>query len=72
MAVGDAPIALRSIQSLRGQAPTPATIQAAAESLDAEIDPPSDLHATTAYRRHLVKRLAGRTLTRAVERAAQC
>lgn len=69
MAVGDAPIRVRSIEALRGRQPSPETIREAAESLDGEIDPPNDLHATTAYRRHLVKSLARTTLTRAVERA---
>lgn len=71
MAVGDAPIRIRSIEALRGLPPTPETIRAAAESLDDEIDPPTDLHATAAYRRHVVKSLARSTLTRAVERACQ-
>lgn len=71
MAVGDAPIRVRAIEALRGEQPTPETISAAAESLDGEIDPPNDLHATAAYRRHLVKSLARTTLTRAVERAQQ-
>lgn len=71
MAVGDAPIHVRAIEALRGQQPTPETIREAAESIDAEIDPPNDLHATAAYRRHLVKGLARATLARAVERARQ-
>ncbi|HEY0735185.1 MAG TPA: xanthine dehydrogenase family protein subunit M [Herpetosiphonaceae bacterium] len=71
MAVGDAPIRVRAIEALRGQQPTPETIREIAESLDGEIDPPNDLHATAAYRRHLVKSLVRTTLTRAVERARQ-
>ena len=71
MAVGDAPIRVRAIEALRGQQPTSEMIREAAESIEGEIDPPNDLHATAAYRRHLVKRLACATLARAVERAQQ-
>lgn len=71
MAVGDAPIRVRAIEALRGQQPTPEIIHEAAESIDNKIDPPNDLHATAAYRRHLVKSLARTTLTRAIARARQ-
>ncbi|HEX6289324.1 MAG TPA: xanthine dehydrogenase family protein subunit M [Herpetosiphonaceae bacterium] len=72
LAVGDIPVPIRSVtQALRGAQPTEDAIRAAVESIDAEIDPPTDLHATAAYRRYLVKNLARSTLLRAVERACQ-
>ena len=37
--------------------------------MDGDIDPAADIHATAAYRRHLARMLAGRTLARAVARA---
>jgi carbon-monoxide dehydrogenase medium subunit len=72
LAVGDMPMPIRPVADLlRGVQPTPEAIRAAAETIDAVIDPPSDLHATAAYRRYLVKGLARNTLTQAVERARQ-
>jgi carbon-monoxide dehydrogenase medium subunit len=53
---------------LVGETPTPEAIQAAAAAVDADMDPPTDIHATAAYRRHLARVLAGRVLGRAVER----
>ncbi len=68
--IGDGPVhVLAASDVLRGVQPTEEAIRAASEAVDAEIDPPSDIHATAAYRRHLVKVLARRTLMRAVERA---
>jgi carbon-monoxide dehydrogenase medium subunit len=57
-------------KTLAGQRPSPAAIEAAADaaaSQDAE--PGSDVHASSAYRRHLTRVLVKRVLTRAVERA---
>jgi carbon-monoxide dehydrogenase medium subunit len=68
--VGDGPVVTASASNvLIGEQPTDEAIRAAAEALDADIDPPSDIHATAAYRRHLAKVLARRTLARAIERA---
>ena len=71
LSAGDGPvIAHHAAEMLKGQAPTPALIRAAAEKAAAdEIDPGSDIHASAAYRRHLAKVLASRTLTQAFERA---
>ena len=70
LAIGDGPvIAPAALAALQGAVPTPATVTAAAAAVDADIDPPTDIHATTAYRRHLARVLARQTLARAVERA---
>jgi xanthine dehydrogenase iron-sulfur cluster and FAD-binding subunit A len=45
-----------------GAEPTDAAIQAAAAAVDGDIDPPTDIHATAAYRRHLARVLAARVL----------
>ncbi len=70
LAIGDGPIFAPSVEALLlGVAPTAAAIQAAAAAVDADIDPPTDIHATAAYRRHLARVLAGRVLGRAAARA---
>ena len=56
---------------ITGERPNDAAIAAAADAagrLDA--DPASDVHASSAYRRHLAGVMVRRVLTRAVERAA--
>lgn len=56
---------------LAGQTLTPEAIEAAAQAAATQdVDPPSDIHATADYRRHLVKVLTRRALNLAVERAA--
>ncbi|MFL5734115.1 MAG: FAD binding domain-containing protein [Chloroflexia bacterium] len=68
--ISDGPIEVPAAgDALRGGKPEVEAIRAATEAVDPYIDPPSDIHATAAYRRHLVKVLARRTLERAVERA---
>lgn len=68
--IGDGPVESESAyRTLLGRKPTPEVIRAAAEAVDGDIDPPSDIHATAAYRRHLAKVLVGRALERAVARA---
>jgi carbon-monoxide dehydrogenase medium subunit len=68
--VGDGPVvAVSAAGALRGAQPTEEAIRAAADAVNADIDPPADIHATAAYRRHLAKVLARRVLARAVERA---
>lgn len=68
--VGDMPIVSQSVADvLRGEMPTPEVIRAAAEAVDSDIDPQSDIHATSDYRRHLAKVLVRRVLERAVARA---
>ena len=71
LSAGDGPvIARQAAEMLKGQAPTPELIQAAAEkAAEEEIDPGSDIHASAEYRRHLAKVLARRTLTQAFERS---
>ncbi len=71
--VGDAAVVSTSLsEALLGMLPTGEAIRNAVEAIEADIDPPSDIHATAAYRRHLAKVLARRTLSRAVERAEFC
>jgi carbon-monoxide dehydrogenase medium subunit len=68
--VGDAPVPSASVsEALAGVRPTAEAIRNAVDAIEADIDPQSDIHATAAFRRHLAKVLARRTLARAVERA---
>ena len=71
LSVGDRPLlATRAAAMLVGQTPTQEAIRAAAELAAAEeIDPTSDIHASSRYRRHLANVLTRRTLERAFERA---
>jgi carbon-monoxide dehydrogenase medium subunit len=69
--VGDGPVIARSVAvALEGMRPDPEVIGVAADAVQQDIDPPGDIHATEAYRRHLASVLTRRTLTRAAERAA--
>lgn len=72
LGVGEGPVlAARAARTLRGETPTAAVIRAAAEAAASkDVDPPGDIHASPAYRRHLVGTLTRRVLTRAFERAA--
>jgi len=47
----------------------PASIDAAIAAVRAGVEPPTDLHASSDYRRHLVGVLAGRALAAAWRRA---
>lgn len=68
--VGDGPVIARSAgQTLVGHPPSSEAIRAAAASLQQDIDPPGDIHASAAYRRHLAEILVREALHRAVERA---
>jgi CO/xanthine dehydrogenase FAD-binding subunit len=69
--VGDGPvIAHQAAEVLKDQPPTPDLVRAAAEAAgEKDIDPSSDIHASAAYRRHLVKVLARQALEKALERA---
>jgi carbon-monoxide dehydrogenase medium subunit len=70
-AIGEGPVLSTSASEvLQGVAPTEEAIRAAAEAVDADIDPDTDIHATAAYRRHLARVLARRVLGRAVERTS--
>jgi carbon-monoxide dehydrogenase medium subunit len=72
LSVGEGPIAAaRATAALTGQPPAESAIRAAAELAASEdIDPPSDLHASAAYRRQLTRVLVRRALLRATARAA--
>jgi len=69
--VGDGPmLASTAMGVLRGERLTDEAIAAAAEAASQkDVDPPSDVHATAAFRRHLVNVLVQRTLTQAIARA---
>jgi carbon-monoxide dehydrogenase medium subunit len=73
LSVGDGPVlATRAMAALVGSVPTAPRIEEAARlAAETEIDPPSDIHASSAYRRHLAKVLVRRALTRAAERAGK-
>ncbi len=71
LSVGDGPVLCSgAAAALVGQAPTAAAIRAAADAVNAQIDPPSDIHASARYRRQLARVLTQRALTRAFARAA--
>ncbi|CAN5478708.1 xanthine dehydrogenase family protein subunit M [soil metagenome] len=69
--VGDGPVlAIEAARALAGAEPTEEAIRAAADAAaHRDIDPPADIHASAAYRRHLVEVLVRRVLPRAFERA---
>ena len=71
LSVGEGPtLAVRAAAALAGEALDPESIGAAAELAATEdIDPPSDIHASAAYRRQLARVLTRRALTRAAARA---
>jgi aerobic carbon-monoxide dehydrogenase medium subunit len=71
LSVGDRPIvAEHAARDLVGEVPTAAVIRAAAESAARQdIDPTSDIHASSRYRRHLASVLTRRTVERAFARA---
>jgi aerobic carbon-monoxide dehydrogenase medium subunit len=70
--VGDGPVeAHQAAALLKGQVPTADLVAEAAEVAgQADVDPNSDINASAAYRRHLVKVLTRRALTEAFDRAA--
>ena len=70
--VGDRPmLAEHASRTLAGQLPSAESIRAAADAAATQdIDPPSDIHASARYRRHLANVLTRRALKRAFERAA--
>ena len=70
LSVGDGPVRATSAeQALEGLPATAESFDAAAEAVASALDPPSDLHASSDYRRHLARVLTRRLLGRAVERA---
>ena len=69
LSVGDGPVLVAGGTSLAGTAGDADAILAAAESVRAEVDPPTDIHADAAYRRQLAAVLTRRALTIAISRA---
>jgi len=69
--VGDGPVLLAEAASvLAGQPPSEELLRAAGDAAATrDVDPPSDIHASAAYRRQLVAVLTRRALARAFERA---
>jgi carbon-monoxide dehydrogenase medium subunit len=71
LSVGEGPaLAGAAAAALAGLEPAAGAIRAAADAVDADLDPPSDIHASAAYRRRLARVLTRRALTRAFARAA--
>src|SRR5213593_1672187 len=71
LSVGDGPVlATEAGKTLAGQALSEELLRAAADAAATrDVDPPSDIHASAAYRRQLVAVLTRRALARAFERA---
>jgi len=69
--VGEGPVRAAHVeQALAGTAGDPAALRAAADAVQRDIDPPSDIHASSAYRRQLASVLTRRALAAAIGRAA--
>jgi CO/xanthine dehydrogenase FAD-binding subunit len=67
---GDVPLrAAAAERALVGEAPHAAIVAEAARLAAAQLDPPSDVHASASYRREVAEVLARRALSRAAERA---
>ena len=73
LSVGDRPmLAERAAGMLAGQRPEAEAVRAAADTAAAsDIDPSSDIHASSRFRRQLANVLTRRALTKAFERAAR-
>ena len=70
--VGDGPVVSTGAAAvLEGAMPNSDVFRAAAATAENEVDPPSDIHATATYRRHLVGVLTRRALAKAAERAGK-
>jgi len=71
LSVGDGPVlATEAGKVLAGQSPSEELLRAASDAAATrDVDPPSDIHASAAYRRQLVSVLTRRALARAFERA---
>jgi CO/xanthine dehydrogenase FAD-binding subunit len=70
LSIGEGPVLAASVAAaLEGREGKPEEILAAAAAVQNDIDPPSDIHASAAYRRQLAQVLTGRALTRALLRA---
>jgi carbon-monoxide dehydrogenase medium subunit len=68
--VGDGPVvSAAAARTLVGAPPDEHAVDEASAAVESEIDPPSDIHASAKYRKHLSVVLVRRALTRAAERA---
>ncbi|MBI5029966.1 MAG: xanthine dehydrogenase family protein subunit M [Chloroflexi bacterium] len=63
--------ARNAAKQLIGVEPSADAIRAASQTIDAEIDPSADIHASAEFRRHLAKTLTQRALQQAVARAKE-
>ena len=67
---GSTPCLMReAAEALLGVEPTPEAIEAAAAACEATSEPAADMHASEAYRRHLIRILTERVLLRTATRA---
>ncbi len=72
LSVGEGPIlSIAAADVLVGERPSAEAIRAASEAAAEAIDPPADIHATAAFRRHLTRVLVGRALHRAFASAGR-
>ena len=73
LSVGDGPVlATEAAKVVIGERPSDTLLRAAADAAATrDIDPPSDIHASATYRRHLAAVLTRRALARAFERAGE-
>ena len=72
MGVGETPMrATEAERLLAGQHYSAAVVAAAVEAIRAAVEPNTDLHASSAYRRHLVGILAQRAIAKAWDRAME-
>jgi CO/xanthine dehydrogenase FAD-binding subunit len=72
LSVDDRPVRSAEAEAvLVGEVPGPECIAEAAAAAAASVSPPSDLHASAEYRRHLVRVLVQRTVHRATLRARE-
>jgi CO/xanthine dehydrogenase FAD-binding subunit len=62
------PVRARQMEEKIGSDYSDESVRAAADGLGATLDPPSDVHASADYRRHLAEVLAMRALAAARER----
>jgi CO/xanthine dehydrogenase FAD-binding subunit len=71
LSVGDTPVlAEAAMQAVTGNRPDAKTIETAGRAAASALDPPADLHASSAYRRHLADVLVARALRLAATRSA--
>jgi carbon-monoxide dehydrogenase medium subunit len=64
-------VSAAAASGLSGEEPTAAVIAAVADAVSADLDPPSDVHGSGAYRRRLARHLAARVLTEAFASVSQ-